>query len=404
MSNSRFSSLSRNHLLGIGLLSLFVLILLASPARSRAADQPFRINFDQSSTKVGLLSTLPLNVGDSVGSLEGTIDDSGNVTIPKGNFQLPDIGNVELPDLGVGDPIAIKVFMSVESDATGTFNATTGDLVLNAKAGVWVSVDLKALLSTLGTLGIDLGGVDSGIIGTVLGNVSDLTCGFSPMNVTFTTGETSQGKGAPFTKGPLGPGALTTEWSQLGPFAGKTKILGLIDACQAIKMYAPQLLEGALGGVLPEGLDLGGLDIGSLLDNLDNVNLGPSSLTLTRTLDENPIVVEPPATGSPNLTLSVTPKKRKVKAGKKAEFTVKVKNSGDAAASGVKVCLKPSGPVIVKGSSCRTLGSVMAGATQTRRFKVRLKKSKKKSAKISFSLSASNTTGSSIGTRLLIRR
>lgn len=392
MSNARFSSLSRIHLLGLGLLALITLALLAAPSKSRAADQPFKIDFDQSSMQIGLLSDLPLGDLATTGSLEGTIDEEGNVTIPKGNFILPEIG--------ITDPIAIKVFMGVESDATGTYDANTGELVLNAKAGVWFSVDLQALLSTLGTLGVQLP-AGSGIIETILGQVTDLTCGFSPMDVTFTTGETSQGSGAPFSEGPLGPGALTAEWSQLGPFAGKTKILGLIDACQAIKMYAPTLLESALGssGIDLASLGLGDIDLASLLDNLDNLNLGPSSLTLTRTLDESP---DPPA-AEPVLKMSVKGPNRKVKAGSKAEFTVKVRNSGQGDATGVRVCLKSSGPVIVQGSRCRTLGKVMAGATQTRHFKVKAKKGKKKSAKISFSLKSSNGDDASASTRLLIR-
>ncbi|HNF84485.1 MAG TPA: CARDB domain-containing protein, partial [Solirubrobacterales bacterium] len=105
----------------------------------------------------------------------------------------------------------------------------------------------------------------------------------------------------------------------------------------------------------------------------------------------------------PVLKMSVKGPNRKVKAGSKAEFTVKVKNSGQGDATGVRVCLKSSGPVTVQGSRCRTLGKVMAGATQTRHFKVKAKKGKKKSAKISFSLKSSNGDDASASTRLLIR-
>ena len=101
-------------------------------------------------------------------------------------------------------------------------------------------------------------------------------------------------------RAPSGQGALVAEWSQLGKFAGQSGV-GLSGfACPLIKSYAPTLLEGLLGGALPEGLDLGGLDIASLLDNLDALDLGPSSLVLTRTLDENPPIVDPPEVpGSP---------------------------------------------------------------------------------------------------------
>ena len=102
--------------------------------------------------------------------------------------------------------------------------------------------------------------------------------------------------------------------------------------------------------------------------------------------------------------MTVNPKKRKVKAGKKTVFTVKVKNSGDADATGVKVCLKSPGPKVVKTKRCRSLGKVMPGATQTRRFTVKVKKSNVKSAKVSFELQAANSSRVRAGSRLLIRR
>jgi len=372
------------------------LLLLLAPSQSRAAEEPFRIDFDKSELQFGLLSDLPLGDIASTGSLEGTIDETGKVTIPKGNFKLPEVG--------ITDPVTVKLFMGIESDAIGTFNRETGELVLDAKAGVWLSVNLPELLGALDGLGISLGD-QLGPLSGLLGSVGDVTCGFSPMDVTFTTGETSLGSGQPFTEGPLGPGALTAEWSQLGPFAGKTKILGLIDVCQAIKMYAPQLIEGGLGGVLPGGIDLGGLDIATLLDNLDNLDLGPSSLTLTRSVDENP-EPEPPVT-TPELKLSVSPKQRKLKSGKKTSVAVKVSNSGDGAASGVTVCLSPSGPVSVQGKRCRTVGKMMAGETRTRNFSLKAKKLQNRqqhTARVGVQVKASNSGSSRTTVRVQIRR
>lgn len=389
-SSPRHFGLSRSLLLGIALAALFSLALAAGPSRSHAATEPFKIEFDQSDMKIGLLSDLPLGDLASTGSIEGTIDDQGNVVVPKDKFLLPQIG--------ITDPVNIKIFMGIESDATGTFDEKTGKLVLNAKAGVWLSVNVAELLDALQGLGIDLSG-QLGSLGSVVSGLGDLTCGFSPMDVSFSTDNEG---GAPFTKGVAGPGAITADWSQLGPFAGKTKFLGFVDVCALIKQYAPTLLESLVGSQLPGGIDLGNLDIASLLDNLDNVNLGPSSLTLTRTKDDV-VIPEPPA-GTPDLKLSVKSSKKRIKAGKKAEFTVKVKNAGEAAATGVKICIKSTGPVTVQGRRCRTLGQVMAGATQTRRFKVKANKGKKKSVKVSFSLKSSNATGSQTGTRIQIQR
>lgn len=270
--------------------------------------------------KIGLLGDLPLGDLASTGSIEGTIDDQGNVVVPKDKFLLPQIG--------ITDPVNIKVFMGIESDATGTFDEKTGKLVLNAKAGVWLSVNVAELLDALQGLGIDLSG-QLGSLGSVVSGLGDLTCGFSPMDVSFSTDNEG---GAPFTK-ESPDRAPSPRWSQLGPFAGKTKFLGFVDVCALIKQYAPTLLESLVGSQLPGGIDLGNLDIASLLDNLDNVNLGPSSLTLTRTKDDV-VIPGPPAT--PDLKLSVKSSKKRIKAGKKAEFTVKVKNAGEAAATGVQ--------------------------------------------------------------------
>lgn len=380
----------------VGLVAVaLVLAAGTGPGVAKAADEPFRIEFDQSEMQIGLLSDLPLGQLASRASIEGTIDDEGNVTVPRGSFQLPEIG--------ISSPVEVRIFMGIENEARGTFDRATGELTLDAKAGVWVSVNLPQLLGALEGLGIDIGD-QLGPLSGIVSSVGDLTCGFSPMNVTFTTGSTSLGSGAPFTAGTLGAGALTTEWSELGPFAGRTKIFGLLDACQAIRMYAPDLLGGLLGGALPGGLDLGGIDLEALLENLDNVNLGPSALTLTRTLDENePPVVTPPRK-SPALKLSVKTRKRKVRPGAKAKFVVKVRNTGKGHANRVKLCIRTPAVRVLAGKRCRKLGRVMAGATQTRRFRVKIGQRRTRSLRVRFDLRSANARRATSSSRLMIRR
>lgn len=382
--------------LGLIMLGAVAIAIALAPSSARAEEQPFKIEFDKSEMQVGLLSQLPLDQVASTASIEGTIDENGNVKVPKDGFKLP--------TLGIEQPVKVSAFMGIEQDATGKYDAATGEMVLNTKAGIWLSVDVQALLQALGGFGVELpDGLDA--ITGLLGN--DLTCGFAPMDVQFTTGKTSLGTGAPFAKGTLGPGALTGEWSKLGPFAGRTKALGFIDVCKLIKSQLPGLLEGALGESLPGGLDIGGLDLESLLANLDNLDLGPSSLTLTRSLDTSTPVTpgDPDSTPkSAKLRLTVNPKKKKVKAGKKTVFTVKVKNSGTGAAEGVNVCIKSPGKKVLKGKLCRSLGTVMAGATQTRRIGVKVRKGNKKKYKVGFEVRASNATRSNAATRILIRR
>jgi len=255
-------------------VAFVLLLLMAGPQRADASSVPFRIDFNESKIDVNVLKDLPLDTLASDASMEGKVYDNGNVVIPKGQFKMP--------ELGITTPVAIKGFMGIESDATGKFDPATGQLDLDAKAGLWVSVNIKQTLTLLDGLGIDLTS-QLGDAGRLVGLLGNLTCGFGPMDVHFTTEGTSLAGGQRFAKGPLGTGSISAEWSKLGPFSGRTRILGL-DACSMIKDLLPGLLSG-LGGDA-----LGGIDLGGILDgiDLDNADLGPSGITLTRSIDESP--------------------------------------------------------------------------------------------------------------------
>ncbi len=367
------------------ILALFAGFILAFGTGSASAeDKPFKIEFDSSDIQVNVIKGLPLDSLTTKASLEGTIDENGNVTIPKGGFKMP--------ELGITEPVSIKGFMGIEAPATGKFDAATGQLDLDTKAGLWVSVNVKQLLDAASGLGLDLGD-QLGSFGPYIGLIGNLTCGFSPMDLHFSTEPNSLATGKRFADGPGGPGAISAEWSKLGPFAGRTKVLGLIDACQMLQDQLPGLLSG-LGG----GTEIGGFDIGSLLgdldiSNLDDVDLGPSAVVLTRTSvtpPEEPGPGDPPGPGTPTtpsaakLKLSVTPKKKRAKAGSKIRYRATVKNVGGTTAGAVKVCIKaPKKAAKVK--RCQSLGTLAPGAKKTRGFKLKLKQSAgKRSYRIGF--------------------
>ncbi len=355
-------------LLALALLAVGLLALAASPVR--AAERPFNLEFDQSTIDVSLLGEVPIDELSGPSSIEGTIDENGNIKIPKGNFKLPviDVSNVAQSLIGIELPVEIKGFMGIEEAATGTFDSATGQMEIQTKAGLWITVNPQQLLGLVGGLGGDLGGLGSltGLLGT------ELTCGFSPMDVNFTTETTSVGTGQRFTEGLQGPGALTGEWSQLGPFAGKTKIL-IFDVCSLLRSQLPSLLSGLGGGT---GIDLGGIDIAGLLSGLDDLDLGPSGLTIARTLDESPT----PA----SLKLKVGPKRVKIRTGKAARLKTVVTNQGGVAARNVRVCASVK-EVKVRGAGCRKLGTVAAGKSKTGRFTLRLKPGKRnRSVKVNF--------------------
>jgi hypothetical protein len=200
------------------------------------------------------------------------------------------------------------------------------------------------------------------------------------MDVTFTTESTSLGEGQRFTKGLKGPGALTTEWSQLGPFAGKTRILGFVDACTTIRGLIPGLLSGLGGGT---GIDLGGIDLAGLLSQLDELDLGPSGLTVTRTVDESPAPAE--------LAVSAGPKRKVVRSGRAARIMVAVSNQGGTVSTRLSVCAVPFNRQI-RGGGCRVLAPIAPGQTSKRRFTLTMPRSKKvRKAKVMFNVRTGNT-------------
>jgi uncharacterized repeat protein (TIGR01451 family) len=78
--------------------------------------------------------------------------------------------------------------------------------------------------------------------------------------------------------------------------------------------------------------------------------------------------------------LTVKPASKSVKPGKKATFTAKVNNTGDAVATGVKICVTaPKKLVSVK--KCVTVGKLAAGASKSVKFKVTVSKKAKKGKK-----------------------
>jgi hypothetical protein len=243
----------------------------AGPA---AANEPFRIEFDDNRIEIGPVGAIPIGEITKGSSIEGTVDSRGRVSIPRDKFTLP--------VLGIDEPVEVRGFMGIEEDATGTWDSATGKLEIQAKAGIWLSIDVAATLAALQSAGVQIPNL--GPLQFIIGTIGDLTCGFSPMDVTFTTETTAFGSGQRFSKGLDGPGVLTAGWSRLGPFAGRTGAGLSSFACPLVRTLLPSLVTGLAGNAIP-GLDLGGLDLAGLLNNLDSVDLGPSSLSISRSTD-----------------------------------------------------------------------------------------------------------------------
>jgi hypothetical protein len=353
-------------------LAVVALALVAFAPGSARANEPFTLEFDQSSIQPGFLGALPVGELSGPSKIEGTVDEQGNIKIAKGDFTLPvlDVSTLARSAVGIDLPVEIQGYMGIEQAATGTYDRETGRMEIQTKAGLWVSINIQQALAALGGLGVSLP-PELGAITGLLGQ--NLTCGFSPMDVTFTTEPTSLGEGQRFTKGLHGPGALAAEWSQLGPFAGKTKILGFIDACTTIRGLLPTLLSG-LGG--SAGIDLGGLPIDEILGQLDQLDLRPTGLTITRTLDESPA----PAA----VRLKLARKVIKVKPGKVARFRLRVANSGGTASPAVRLCARV--PRSVSGGGCRSLGTIAPDKAKSSTFRLKASGERARSAKVVFML------------------
>jgi len=101
----------------------------------------------------------------------------------------------------------------------------------------------------------------------------------------------------------------------------------------------------------------------------------------------------------PKLTaVKVTPKTKKVKAGKAATLKVKVTNGGNAKASGVSVCAKVP-KAKAKAPACKRI-AVAAGSSKTVKLKVKTKKKAKGNAKVKVT-AKSGAAGSRSGSATL---
>jgi PKD repeat protein/regulation of enolase protein 1 (concanavalin A-like superfamily) len=84
--------------------------------------------------------------------------------------------------------------------------------------------------------------------------------------------------------------------------------------------------------------------------------------------------------GEPELALSVKPASKSVKQGKSATFTATVRNTGDANATGVKVCMKAPKKAVKPAKKCVNVGMLAAGAMEKPKFKVKAKRNAKPKA------------------------
>jgi CARDB len=220
--------------------------------------------------------------------------------------------------------------------ATGEFTVPVDGVVLppaQVTQPVAATISTEVLQPVTGTFDEGTGELEMSMLVDSITEVPALgaTCTFHDFQWNFSTATTTPFQGAPFADGLDGEGAMVTAWDDLPPVDPNA------EPCLTVR-----------------GLGMG--PGGFLLGN----EVGP-----------------PPA---PDLALSVKPASKSVKQGKSATFTATVRNTGDANATGVKVCLKAPKKAVKPAKKCVNVGMLAAGAMEKPKFKVKAKKNAKPKA------------------------
>jgi NPCBM-associated, NEW3 domain of alpha-galactosidase len=217
--------------------------------------------------------------------------------------------------------------------ATGEFTVPVDGVVLppaQVTTPVAATISTEVLEPVTGTFDETTGELEMSMLVDSITTVPALgaTCTFHDFQWSFSTATTTPFEGAPFADGLDGAGAMVTAWDDLPPVDPNAE---------------PCLTVRTLG-------------------------MGPGGFLLGRELGP------PPA---PELALSVKPNSRTVKQGKGATFTTTVRNTGDANATGVRVCMTAPRKAVKPAKKCANVGMLAAGELEKTRFVVRAKRNAK---------------------------
>jgi len=327
---------------------------------AQAQADPFELTVNHAVIDLGALKGLEIldNVtGDA--HFSGTIE-GNQVTIPADGLSIP--------PKSITDPVPVTIQIKANDALTGTFDATTGALSLNA--------NLRA--ETTGSA----------------------TCTITPIVLTLSTAATSPYLGVPFAGGLNGPGAIVAPWSTLPKSVGGgfCDVLGQLSAgpgglwlshdIATPDVYVPPNDGGGGGGGGTGGGGGGGTGGGGGGGTGGGGGGGTGGGGGGG------------ATKAAKLSAKVGAVS--VKAGKTATFTVKLKNTGDAASKKVKVCV--SGAKGLKASACSTVSTLAAGASKSVKLKVKTaKRNKGHTYSLKFKATSSGLDTKSATAKLKVR-
>ena len=275
--------------------------------------------------------------------------------LPNG-FRFPTMF-VLVPLIGV-----VPVSVASQGNLTGTYDAGTGDLELNGP--------IEARFLT---------GLTTGLPTSPLGSY----CALPLEGLTLSTTSNADFPGVPFDQGIAGPGALTGTYN-----------------------------------ITEDATSVGGADCATV--SLAGFSKGPGSVWVSAGIPEPPVCPEF-TTGIPpdcepipcpegfegnepdcvklqaKITKVTVKGPSKVKKGRKATYKVRIKNSGNAKATGVRIKVKGRGV-----SFSTSVGKI--GAKKTRTVKVRLKARKPGKVRVSFKVTSKNAGGKTVKKTIRVRK
>lgn len=415
----------------LGILAAAFALLLFPAAAAQA--EPFSMSIDNAILDLGGLSGVraidsELEPPDPPATLSGDLT-GGAVDVPKEGFVFP----TKTAEVSTG--INADIDMEANEDITGTFDAGTGQLVLDA--------NLKATVAVLGS-----------------------TCVISPIVLQLSSASSMPYLGEAFVDGIDGVGVISADWSGLPPVTGGGAcgiVSGLIAGPGGIAMShgvydfqtcetdpgnplcdpegsaptdAPSILTGppssteadvasftfekgpeetqevtgfecSLDGGAFEPCDSGsktytGLSEGAhefKVRSTNSVGEGPD-VPYSWTVKKSPT---PPPPGPPRFgPLKLKPKVKMVKRGRAVVVTARIRNVGESAAKGVKVCVKAP-KRLVRVRKCVKRGNLVAGATATMKFKVKVNRKAKRKAKAKLKFRATGKGLKAKAGRVVIR-
>lgn len=331
---------------GLSTAALLAICLVVIPAQGASASA-FHLEVNNAVLDLGNIKMVraidsTATPPDPAATLDGTL--TGNaVEVPKAGFvfhtKTTSVSGVQL-----------KIDLDANEDITGKFDRATGrtDLDFNLKATV---------RATLGS--------------------EEQTCVISPIEVSVSTDKAYPYLGVRFTDGPGGPGAIGGSWEDLPQPSGGPicSIVGQVIAGPGGIWMSHDLVDPLKCADEPTHTGCPGYE--------DPCETGDTSACCEQEPDRAGCRDTDPA----KLSLKLKPRSVKAKTGKKVRFKVRVKNSGDATARRLKICVKAP-KRLVKVKRCVERGSLAAGKSRTVTFKLKIKKKAKGRIKVTFKASS----------------